>query len=324
VSFSLTLAKMSDGSTLTASERIISDDAISDGMVPFLSFKTGSFTSVEWRRWANVVTWDVTATLKCVSTEQPEVKSNARQAIDDIMERCALIAGLPVDASGKVVPYGPKTSHLFDQGKLTLLLGRFGPILKSCKVTEIAGSKFSKASIVFGMEFYADLDPRVLKKASVVSIGMTTVDPAQRNVLAGWNDTAPPDSADIRSGGRFSDDVPPPSFASEPGGPSNVPSSIPITLSVKGAAPKDLVRSVNVTPYAATVAIVATRQMLAIATTQDGAAFDVTSRATWLSTAPSKATVSSAGLVTGVATGSTNISATYNGIVSNASAITVP
>lgn len=45
---------------------------------------------------------------------------------------------------------------------------------------------------------------------------------------------------------------------------------------------------------------------------------------TWASDAPSKATVSNTGLVTGVATGSANITATVGGVTSSACAITVP
>lgn len=50
---------------------------------------------------------------------------------------------------------------------------------------------------------------------------------------------------------------------------------------------------------------------------------DVTSSATWVSSAPAKATVSSSGLVTGVAAGSTNITASFDGVVSSNYAITV-
>ena len=50
---------------------------------------------------------------------------------------------------------------------------------------------------------------------------------------------------------------------------------------------------------------------------------DVSSSATWASSTPAKATVSSTGLVTGVAAGSTNITATFDGVTSANFAVTV-
>ena len=56
-----------------------------------------------------------------------------------------------------------------------------------------------------------------------------------------------------------------------------------------------------------------TRQLIATATRSDGATTDVTSTATWQSSATSIAAVSSSGLMTGVSEGNAEISATYNG-----------
>ena len=50
---------------------------------------------------------------------------------------------------------------------------------------------------------------------------------------------------------------------------------------------------------------------------------DVSSKATWVSSAPAKATVSSTGLVTGVAAGTTNITASFDGVTSANFAVTV-
>lgn len=50
---------------------------------------------------------------------------------------------------------------------------------------------------------------------------------------------------------------------------------------------------------------------------------DVSATATWVSSDPTKATVSAAGLVTGVAAGSTNITAAFDGVTSSNYAITV-
>src|SRR5690349_15769017 len=57
-----------------------------------------------------------------------------------------------------------------------------------------------------------------------------------------------------------------------------------------------------------------TRQLAATATLSTGTTSDVTQQATWLSSAPGVATVSSAGLVTAVAEGEVEISATYQSV----------
>jgi Big-like domain-containing protein len=58
----------------------------------------------------------------------------------------------------------------------------------------------------------------------------------------------------------------------------------------------------------------ATSQFLAIATLSDGTTLDVTSVSTWVSSNTAEATVSSAGLVTGVGAGTVTVQATYQSI----------
>lgn len=72
--------------------------------------------------------------------------------------------------------------------------------------------------------------------------------------------------------------------------------------------------SVAVTPSSFTVGVTATQAMTATATRADGSTFDVTATATWASTDATKATVNSSGVVTGVATGSCTITATYTSL----------
>jgi uncharacterized protein YjdB len=62
-------------------------------------------------------------------------------------------------------------------------------------------------------------------------------------------------------------------------------------------------------------AIGATSQFTATATFMDGTSQDVTSQATWSSSNTSDATVSSIGLVTGVAAGTVAIQATYQNVI---------
>ena len=79
------------------------------------------------------------------------------------------------------------------------------------------------------------------------------------------------------------------------------------TVSVTGAAP----------------AVGSSAQFTAIATLGNGTTEDVTSSATWTSTAPNIATVSAAGIVTSLASGTAVISASFSGMAGS-EAITVP
>jgi hypothetical protein len=82
------------------------------------------------------------------------------------------------------------------------------------------------------------------------------------------------------------------------------------------AAPTVTVTGVQVTVAGGASASLApgeTRQLVATATRSDGANVDVTSTASWQSSSTSIATVSPSGLVTAVAEGTADVSATYNG-----------
>lgn len=75
-----------------------------------------------------------------------------------------------------------------------------------------------------------------------------------------------------------------------------------------------VVVSVAVTPASPTVARGLTQQFTATATYSDGSALDVSATATWASATPSVATISASGLATGVAEGTSVISALVGGL----------
>jgi uncharacterized protein YjdB len=79
---------------------------------------------------------------------------------------------------------------------------------------------------------------------------------------------------------------------------------------------------ISVAPNSANLAIGATLQLTAIGTYNDGSTANVTSLATWMSSTPTVATINAAGLATGVAAGSSTISASLSGFSSTA-ALTV-
>lgn len=73
------------------------------------------------------------------------------------------------------------------------------------------------------------------------------------------------------------------------------------------------VATIAVTPDPATAAIAGTTQMTATATLTPSGTRDVTNAAAWTSSDETKATVNNGGLITGVAAGTANITATYAG-----------
>ena len=77
------------------------------------------------------------------------------------------------------------------------------------------------------------------------------------------------------------------------------------------------ITSIAVTPIAASFAIGSTQQFTATATYSDSSTANVTSTATWAVSNTSVATINSAGLATGVASGSTSVSAAQGGVTGN-------
>jgi len=74
------------------------------------------------------------------------------------------------------------------------------------------------------------------------------------------------------------------------------------------------IASLAITPNPIAITGTGTQQLTVTATRQDGATSVVTSQCTFVSATPAKATVSAAGLVTGVATGTSVISASLQGV----------
>lgn len=81
--------------------------------------------------------------------------------------------------------------------------------------------------------------------------------------------------------------------------------------------------SVAVTPPTATIAALATQQFTATGTYTDSSTADLTASATWVSATPAHATIAAGGLATGVATGTTNITAQSGIRTSPAAVLTV-
>ena len=86
--------------------------------------------------------------------------------------------------------------------------------------------------------------------------------------------------------------------------------------------PTPTVSSVTVTGSAP--AIGATSQFAAMAALSDGTTQDVTPQATWVSSNTADATVSSTGLVAGIAAGGVSVSATYQSVTGSESIVVGP
>ena len=84
------------------------------------------------------------------------------------------------------------------------------------------------------------------------------------------------------------------------------------------------VTSIDVEPAApANLTVGATQQFTATATFTDGSTEDISTQVTWTSDTVATATISSAGLATGVAAGTANITAAIGNVTSTAVLLTV-
>jgi len=96
-----------------------------------------------------------------------------------------------------------------------------------------------------------------------------------------------------------------------------------LAMGACGSSPTSSTIVYTVAVSGTTPVVGSSAQFSAMATLSSGATQDVTSTASWSSSNPSVAAVTSAGVVTALSSGSVTISATYSGIAGN-DPITVP
>ncbi|HEX6494752.1 MAG TPA: Ig-like domain-containing protein [Acidobacteriaceae bacterium] len=96
------------------------------------------------------------------------------------------------------------------------------------------------------------------------------------------------------------------------------------TAALTVPAPSATLTSIAVTPPTPSIAVGTTEQFTATATYSDGSTAPVTTTVIWTSTNPAAATISSAGLATAVAAGSTTVTASLNGISGNTTLTVAP
>src|SRR5262249_50853551 len=92
-----------------------------------------------------------------------------------------------------------------------------------------------------------------------------------------------------------------------------------VELSVTAAT----LQSITISATSSSIAKGTSVQFTATGTSTDGTTQNLTNTATWASASPAAVNVSANGLATGVAVGSSNVTASQNGIVSNSFALAV-
>lgn len=303
---------LSNGKILTASNT--NNSSPSGGRFPFMAFRTGAGTFSPWKDFQWSISWDVPATIT-VQGPGEDGEISARQVLSDILMRTMQLTGLPLDSHGKLVPLSAATLKLFDDGHLTFLCERGAPIVRSFDVRPIDDG-LCEINLVFHIEAVMSFDVRELNFMKVGILGINPVPPGgifqdpfadngrgivrvfQSQFSSTGEDTALDPTIDT---GMYNSNQEKP----------------------RHIAFVDAISAVNVTPYSASISSGApTVQLSAIGQNLSYASLYVTSQAQWQSTVPSVATVNASGLVTRVAVGTTVITATYNGVVSNAVTIT--
>jgi trimeric autotransporter adhesin len=101
------------------------------------------------------------------------------------------------------------------------------------------------------------------------------------------------------------------------------PVPAPVSVSAPASAPAPTLSSIAVTPANSSVTAGMTQQFTVTGTYTDGTHPVLTSQATWASATPAVATLNASGLASAVSVGSSNITATVNGIASVAVSLTV-
>lgn len=313
--------KMSSGDALRCTDTIFDPSAQSGLRLPILCLTEGPYQNRRWSPWLDVVSWTVQGELLVAVNYADDGGAAIRQALTDVHEATMSIGGLPVDEAGTVVRYSAETAAWLDENKLTFLVDRSGPLLTGGQVVRLPDKAVASVRLSFAVEFYMSLDRRKMHHAQVVALGFTPLDPARLYVARNWAPTSPPEQTTAI--GQFNTEGP----LAEPS-PGETPAldagafAPPDPPTLDGADPAVMVQGINVMPYASAVAAPASVQLHAIASFADGHVQDVTAIASWTSASGAVATVA-VGLVTGVAAGSTTITASWNGHTSNAAAVTV-
>jgi hypothetical protein len=201
-------ATLSDGTTLRSTDNIVEYESLPDRA---LSFSLGQMQVSDWQPWQEYVTLTLPAIGKIAYARQDSGSKTVRQFLDDLLAISYLVKGLPVDSTGKLTPYSSKTADMVHKDQIFELVERSGPRISQIRVTESGNSPFARVDLNFSLEFVANYDPRVLKHARVIVVGVAINDPARQNQPLGWTPASPTADRDVAAWGLFN--TPDPVFA---------------------------------------------------------------------------------------------------------------
>jgi hypothetical protein len=307
--------RLSNGKFLTATNT--NNTTPSGGTYPFLAFRTGRFSLKPWKDFQWSLSWDIPATLT-VQGPGEDGEIQARQVLNDLILRTMQLIGLPIDDKGKVTPLNDNTIRLFDEGKLTFLCERGAPFLTSGNVSAIDDG-LCRAELVFHVESTMSFDQREL---NLMKVGVLGINPVPPDGI--FQDSTTDDGRGVHLVYGTSDESGFGGYASkDPALPQGFINSNQEKPDSNVEPTQSVTAQVIVQPYSLALSIgTPTAQLSAIAQSQSYITQYVTSSGAWQSSAPSVATVSASGLVSRVAAGSCTVSCTFNGVVSNAVAVT--
>lgn len=306
--------QLRDGSYMSAGDDFDDIERVPTGQLPFLLFEVGQIVLRPWQNFTQWIAWDVPATLKVIGEAGPTMKRRLLATCHDLVSRTKQVLGLPVDDSGALVPFSDKTMALYDRDQLTFLADRGAPYITNFVPGKVDGA-FGYARVMFHLETTIDYDPRQLSTAQYFEMGINPQLPGQLfddPTLLGRTGVAVTPNENVLAYGPYTTSD-----------PRVLPLGGRFTPSVPGTEPRETLMAVNVTPYAPTLSAgTPTVQLSAIATWGNYRSAYVQGQAQWTSTNPSIATVSSAGICSRVAAGTTAVKATFNGVVSNTITVT--
>jgi len=315
-------ALLSDGSMLTARNGAIEENAIPDPLIPFLSFKPATVTSTPWQAWEDILTVRIPAFFRGNVDWNGSGINGFYEQIDSLYAITHLIKGLPIDSEGKLVPYTEESAARFDRDELQFLVSREGPTFSNVAIQADRGHPHAEATMIVTLAIIANYDPRKLRRAKVVVIGRTIGDPAGTSLPSEWTSATPPEDRDIFGRGRFNE--PAPTLTDGEDVSDLVPGMEPgAEDQVEGDDLATSLKSISIAPAYCSVSVSGTYKLEAIALFQDGHVQNISNVATWSSSNVSKATVSTHGTVTGIASGTAAITAIWLGVQSSASTVTV-
>ncbi len=307
--------ELTGGGVLMTEGHVTATDAISQAQLPYLAVATGSIDTSEWgpEDWTDEIRWTIPAQL-VVQSAVADGGSLMRSVLVDLMQHARRIRGLPHDLDGEL-SVDDGSSRYFDRiraGEIEFWADRKGPHITGIRVDGPFDSGRYIAQLTIKLAFLMNLDPRELVRAQVAVLGVKTFDVARSEIdvslpvavqMPRFSDT------ERTAWGRFSS---PPDLISDNGVPA-----YPSQGEDKGVVAQktsERVREILVNPRTLSIAAPATSQLAALVYFQDGVSSYITNAADWVSSDAAKATVSSQGLVTGVAAGSATITATYAGV----------